>query len=74
MAYGYGYDIKEGNTTKLLLDLAKHYGPVTSFTGVPTSYCSSIWLEVGGNPFQQGGHSDMFDFEVFCHSHLIKNN
>ncbi|XP_062596265.1 uncharacterized protein LOC134257689, partial [Saccostrea cucullata] len=49
-----GSDTGGGNTVKVLLDIERVYGPVTSFSGVYTLYSPRIIkLEVGGNPLQK---------------------
>jgi hypothetical protein len=53
MAWAYGSDINGGNTANALLELGKHYGPVTSFTGVDRLYYPKQFeLTVGGNSLQ----------------------
>ncbi|XP_061164183.1 uncharacterized protein LOC133173223 [Saccostrea echinata] len=54
MGSAYGSDTGGGNTVKVILDIERRYGPVTSFSGVYTLYSPRIIkLEVGGNPLQK---------------------
>lgn len=61
LGYATGSDTGGGGSTpRILLTLARLYGPVTSFSGVYTLYSPSIiTLQVGGNPLMRISESEL---------------